>query len=226
MADEKPKELSSAPTPALAGTVVWELPMRVWHWALACCLAGSLYTGLAGDIALMERHQQFGYGILGLLLFRLGWGLWGGRYARFANYRFDPRRVLAHFRGRDRGAPHTAPGMAFTIVFLLLLAAQVGTGLFATDDIFTEGPFSRLVENETARQLTGIHHRVYWLILAGVTLHLLAHVVYALRRDPLPLAMITGRKRVDLEPARPAWTLAVLTAAGAFATVWLMLELA
>lgn len=200
--------------------------MRLWHWALAGCLAGSIYTGLAEDIALMERHLQFGYCVLGLLLFRLGWGLWGGRYARFANYRLDPRRLIAHFRGLDHAAAHTAPGMAFTIVFLLLLAAQVGTGLFATDDIFTEGPLTRLVENDTARELTGIHHRVYWLILAAVAVHLLAHAVYALRRDPMPLAMITGRKRLDLEPARTAWAAAVLTAAGAVALVWLGLELA
>jgi cytochrome b len=200
--------------------------MRVWHWALAACVTGSLYTGLAGDIALMERHQQFGYGVLGLLLFRLGWGLWGGRYARFGNYRLAPRRLIAHFRGVDHGSAHTAPGMAFTIVFLLALAAQVGTGLFATDDIFTEGPLSRLVENDAARALTGIHHRVYWLILAALAAHLTAHAVYALRRDPMPLAMITGRKGLDLEPARAAWTAALLTALGAAALVWAMLELA
>ncbi|NIP15457.1 MAG: cytochrome B [Pseudomonadales bacterium] len=209
-----------------AATVVWELPMRVWHWALAACVTGSLYTGLAGDITLMECHQQFGYGVLGLLLFRLGWGLWGGRYARFGNYRLEPRRVVAHFRGRDHGAPHTAPGMAFTVFILLALAVQVVTGLFATDDIFTEGPLSGRVEDDTARALTGVHHRVYWLILAGLAAHLTAHAVYALRRDPMPLAMITGRKRLAMEPARPASMAALLTAAAAAALVWLLLELA
>lgn len=207
-------------------TLVWDLPLRVWHWLFALCIGGSLYTGLSGDIALIERHQQLGYCMLGLLLFRIGWGLWGGRYARFLHYGVSARAISAHFRGNPRtDSAHTAPGAAIAVAFLLLAAAQAGTGLFATDDIFTEGPLARYVDAATAGNMTWIHHRVFWLIIAAAAVHLAAHVVYASRRDVTPLAMFTGRKRVDVEPARQRPALGAVTAILAAGLVWVFLAL-
>ena len=142
-------------------TAVWDLPLRIWHWAFALCIGGSLYTGLSGDIALVERHQQLGYCMVGLLLFRMAWGIWGGRYARFREYRFSPGKIVGHFlphslppsreaKGEPSATAHTAPGAAIAIVFILLAVAQASTGLFATDDIFTEGPLTRYVDDATA----------------------------------------------------------------------------
>ena len=132
----------------LTTTRVWDLPIRLWHWTFAACVAFSLYTGLAGDIALLDWHQRSGFAILALLLFRLGWGAWGGRYARFPHYVTTPRRVFAFFaeglrRRRQRGGPakpgggndpHTAPGVALVVLLFLAVGVQAVTGLFATDD--------------------------------------------------------------------------------------------
>lgn len=177
------------------GPVIWDWPLRLWHWAFAAAIAFSLYSGLDGDIGLLEWHQRSGLTLLGLLVFRLGWGLWGGRYARFGNYRTTPVAFLNHFRRRGTKSAHTSPGVALAMVMFAAAAVQVATGLFATDDIFNEGPLHRYASAEFARTANWIHHRLHWLILATIGVHLAAHAVYGLvLRDKTPLAMFTGRK--------------------------------
>ena len=196
------------------GPVIWDWPLRIWHWLFAACIAFSLYSGLKGDISLMEAHQRSGLMLLGLLVFRLGWGLWGGRYARWSNYRTTPTAFAAHFRRQGGKAAHTSPGIALAAVLMTATALQVGTGLFATDDIFNEGPLHKHAAEGFADAANWIHHRLHWLILATVGVHLTAHAVYGLvLRNPTPLAMFTGRKpdRGDLPPARHFWLRAGLT---------------
>lgn len=200
-------------------TKVWDVSLRVWHWLFACAVGFSLYTGLAGEISLSEWHQRSGITVLGLLLFRLAWGAWGGRYSRFTHYRATPRQVMGHFRGEVR-LPHTAPGVVLVVALLLAVLVQAVTGLMATDDIFNEGPLVRYVDAETARWMTRVHHRVFWLVLALVTTHLTAHVVYALRGDATPLSMITGRKAADVAPTEEHYLRAAATVAAAAALVW------
>jgi len=76
------------------------------------------------------------------------------------------------------------------------------------------------VESDTARLMTRIHHRVFWVILALVATHLSAHVVYALRKDPTPLSMFTGKKPVALEPVEGRYLRGGVTFAVAAALVW------
>ncbi len=200
-------------------TLVWDWPLRLWHWAFALCIGGSLGTGLAGDVALMDWHLRLGYAALALLLFRVGWGIWGGRYARFATFRTSPARFLAHFRG-ERTAPRTAPGAALAALLILAVAVQAVTGLYTTDDIFTEGPLVRHASGDTVALMSFIHRRAFWVVLALVGVHLLAQAIYALLRDPTPLGMFTGRKPVSATPAAHLWIRALLTAAAAAAAVW------
>lgn len=214
------------------GPTVWDWPLRLWHWAFAACVVFSLYSGLRGDIGLMQWHQRSGLALLGLLVFRLGWGCWGGRYARFRHYWTTPAAFRDHFLRRRAGgpggvgrpdgagpaAPHTAPGVALVLLLWLAAAAQVGTGLFATDDIFNEGPLTQMVSTEFARAASWVHRRLHWVILTAIGVHLAAHAVYGfVLRDPTPLGMVSGRKPVPATlPATPHyWTRAALT--GAFA---------
>ena len=195
-----------------AGTRVWELPLRLWHWAFAAAVAFSLYSGLAGDIALMEWHLRCGFVVIALIAFRLAWGVWGGRHARFGSYVTTPRRVFAWLAealrqrrpppiaGRPE-SPHTAPGIALVALMFFAVAAQAVTGLFASDDIFTEGPLHRRVDDDMAVAMNWMHHRLFWAVLALIGTHLAAHLAYAAFKDPTPLAMITGRKSVETTPA-------------------------
>lgn len=211
---------------------VWDWPLRLWHWAFAACIGFSLFSGLRDDIGLMEWHQRSGLALLGLLVFRLGWGCWGGRYARFRHYWTTPAAFRDHFLRRRAAVegtrPHTAPGIALVVLLLLAAAAQVGTGLFATDDIFTEGPLAGLVSTEVVRSASWVHRRLHWVILAAVCVHLTAHAVYAfVLRDATPLGMFTGRKPLDGNLPTPAtphyWTRAALTSALAVGVVLMVL---
>ena len=106
------------------------------------------------------------------------------------------------------------------MVLLAAVAVQVGSGLFATDDIFNEGPLNRYVSSEFARDATWIHHRAFWLILGAAAVHLVAHAVYAfVLRDSTPLAMFTGRKDVELPSTPHFWLRAALTSAAAVGAV-------
>ena len=176
------------------GTLVWEWPLRVWHWAFALSVLCSLTTGLSGEIAWMDAHLISGYCAGGLLLFRLMWGFFGGTYSRWSNYRFSLSRFIDHFRGRGTSDPHTSPGIVLAVVLLLAVTAQVTSGLFATDDIFIEGPLVAYADDDTVSFMNALHHRLFWLVIALLATHLTAHLVYGLRRDPTPLAMFSGRK--------------------------------
>ncbi len=201
-------------------TRVWDLPFRLWHWALASCVLFSLYTGLAGDISLMDWHQRSGFAILALLLFRAGWWLWGGRYVRLSHYRTTPRRFVEHFTGAGKADPHTSPGIALALVLIGALAVQAVTGLFSTDDIFNEGPLTRHVGDDAAAAMTWIHHRVFWVIIALVSTHIAANAIYAMMRNPTPLAIFTGRKEVDHPPTEQYLLRGLFTAAAAAALVY------
>ena len=202
-------------------------------------MAFSLYTGLAGDFGLMEWHQRSGFAVLALLAFRLGWGAWGGRYARLNRYVTTPRRVAGWFLEAARRRrppplgggrpedPHTPPGIALVAALFLAVMAQAITGLFATDDIFIQGPLHRHVEDDVAATMNWIHHRAFWIVLALVGTHLAAHAVYAALKDPTPLAMITGKKAIAA-PATPQHLLrgaATLGLTGALCYIaWLLLS--
>ena len=201
-------------------TRVWDLPFRLWQWALALSVLFSLYTGLSGDISLMEWHQRSGFVVLGLLLFRVGWWIWGGRYVRLSQYWTTPRRFIQHFAGTGKADPHTSPGIVMAILVIVALAVQAGTGLFATDDIFNEGPLVRHVGGDVSATMTWIHHRVFWVIIALVATHITANAVYAMMRNPTPLAIFTGRKPLDLPPTDQHLLRALFTAAGAALLVY------
>ncbi len=206
---------------------VWDWPLRLWHWLFAVCIGCLLYTGLSGDLSLLAWHMRFGCAMVGLILFRLLWGIWGGRHARWPGYRVGPKAIVGHFRGGRVDDPHTAPGRAMAVALVLLATAQASTGLFANDAIFTEGPLARYVSGETSNRLTWIHNRVFWGIIACAATHLAAHLVYALRKDRTPLAMFTGRKRVAATAAatdaatRDYWLRALVTGAIAGGIVWI-----
>jgi len=201
-------------------TLVWDWPLRIWHWTFALVVAGALATGLLGDITLMDWHMRLGYAALGLLLFRLGWALWGGRYARLGTFRVTPARLVAHFRGTGAPLPRTAPGALLAVALFALVGAQAVSGLYTTDDIFTSGPLVRHGSAATLALMSAVHHRAFWGILGLIGVHLLAHAAYGLRRDPTPLSMFTGRKRVAVAPTRHLLLRGLATAAVAAALVW------
>ena len=189
---------------------VWDLPTRLFHWTLMLCVIGSVVSAKIGGNA-MVWHFRLGYAVLALLVFRLLWGLVGGHWSRFATFVYGPSSLTRYLRGASRPEEHHEVGHnplgALSVLALLaLLAAQVGSGLFADDEIASSGPLVRFVSGATSSLLTGWHKNWgQWLILAMVALHVLAIVVYRVRhgRD-LVTPMIVGDKPLPagVPPAR------------------------
>ena len=81
----------------------WDLPTRVFHWLLAGSFAGAFLT--AGSARLLDVHLTLGYTILGLIAFRLLWGLIGTRYARFSSYEVGARSVIGYLKSLFTRSP-------------------------------------------------------------------------------------------------------------------------
>ncbi|MDO8901803.1 MAG: cytochrome b/b6 domain-containing protein [Phenylobacterium sp.] len=193
---------------------VWDLPTRLVHWALVVLVVVAWLTG--GEQ--MNIHRYAGYGILGLVIFRLYWGVAGGSTARFSQFVKGPGAVLAYVRGW-RGAPasfgHNPLGALSVLLLVVLLISQVGLGLFAIDiNGMESGPFARFVDFETGRQASDLHELNFRLLQAAVALHLVAIAAYAVfKRRNLVRPMVTGQDATpglegELRPA-PLWRLAV-----------------
>ncbi len=79
-----------------ATVLVWDLPLRVFHWLLAGSFVGAFLT--AESERWRDVHVVLGYTALAMVAFRVLWGVFGTRYARFGALPLAPRRALAYLR--------------------------------------------------------------------------------------------------------------------------------
>jgi len=165
--------------------LVWDAPVRVFHWLLVLCFAGAYVTAESERWRLV--HVTLGYSVGGLVAFRAVWGLVGTRYARFASFVRGPRSVAAYLASMWRRQPehHTGhnPAGALAIVALLGLAAvTVGFGWATYNDIGGEW-------------LAEVHASAGNLMLAVVGVHVAGVVAGSwMHGENLLRAMFTGRK--------------------------------
>jgi cytochrome b len=184
---------------------VWDLPLRIFHWALVICVLGSIITGSLGGNSFIW-HFRFGYCVIGLLAFRIVWGFAGSTYSKFSSFPPSPGKAIAYLKGEPSAnltpeqTPQTHLGHnplgAFSVYAILLaLIFQVSTGLFANDAIMWDGPLRNYVSNDTSDLLTTLHkiNRIVLLVLIG--LHLAAMAFYTwVKKEPLVGAMMSGYK--------------------------------
>ena len=205
---------------------VWDGPTRLFHWLLVVLFAFSWWSAENRE---MEWHVLSGLSLLGLLIFRLLWGVLGGSTARFTGFVKPPSAILAYLGGRVHGrvSPgHNPLGGYSVIAMLLVLALQTTTGLFATDvDGLDSGPLSFLVTFEQGRIAAQVHEIAFNVSLALIALHVLAIAFYlVVRRRNLITPMVTGKDH-GLDPAHgqlvPAGPLRfVISALLAVAIAW------
>lgn len=185
---------------------VWDLPTRIFHWALAACIMGLVGTGYVGG-ALMDWHARLGYAVLTLLLFRIVWGFIGGRWSRFASFTYSPRAVVTYLRGQphpDHLIGHSPLGALSIFGMLAVLLAQVFTGMIGDDEIAFTGPLNRFVETSKGLAATWYHKQIgQWLILGLVLLHIAAVLYYLWKKkNNLIGPMLHGNKPVMAAPSR------------------------
>jgi cytochrome b len=186
---------------------VWDLPLRLFHWALAALVAVAWITQYIGGNA-MDWHFRAGYGVLVLILFRLIWGIVGPHYARFRNFLYGPSSILSHLRGNSSvRLGHNPLGSLSVFVMLLVLLVHAAAGMFSNDDIFfIEGPLARYISKDLSDRLTWFHRDVSALALyAVIALHLFAIAWYTwVKKRPLVKPMITGdQEHEEVEAAVP-----------------------
>ena len=187
---------------ALRAVRVWDLPTRLFHWVLALAVVGSVVTAKIGGNATVW-HFRLGYLVLGLLLFRLVWGVVGGHWSRFATFVRGPGTVLRYLRGQTRPGEHldvghNPLGAGSVLALLTILAVQVGTGLIADDEIASVGPLNRFVDTATGLAATAWHKTGgQWIIIGLVVLHIAAIVFYKVRHGKdLVGPMVRGDKQL------------------------------
>jgi cytochrome b len=189
-------------TPGTRSVRVWDLPVRLTHWALVACIIGLYATGEYGWLT-MQWHFRFGYATLALVMFRILWGLVGSEHARFVDFVRGPAAMVAYLRNWNassyRGAiGHNPLGALAVLAMLGLILAQAVSGLYSNDEIEWFGPLSERISMDASAQWTDWHHLGQKLLLALIVLHLLAVSSYrVLKREDLVTPMLNGRKQRD-----------------------------
>jgi cytochrome b len=189
---------------------VWDVPVRLFHWALAVLVVSSYTTGKLGGNWL-EWHMRSGYAILALLAFRFAWSVVGSETARFSTFLRGPRVAWDYARGllSGRGEPafgHNPLGGWMIVAMLAILVVQAVSGLFADDEIATQGPLAVKVSNAWVARMTRVHGFNQWLIAGAVALHVAAIAFYQwfLKVD-LVGPMVHGSADVRVPRAPPAF---------------------
>ena len=166
--------------------LVWDMPVRVFHWLLVICFAGAWLTSESERLQMI--HYAFGYTACLLVLIRLVWGVIGTRYARFSQFLKSPKAVVEHFMAMLRGHPHhdighnPAGGMVMFALMVLILVIGL-SGYLSVKEFL--GNFAGHA-----------HEAVASLAMAVVILHILAAIVMSwVEKQNLVRSMVNGKKQ-------------------------------
>jgi len=178
--------------------LVWDLPTRVFHWLLVLSFAGAWLA--FDDDRYLYIHVYAGYVLLGLLVFRLLWGIVGSHYARFHTFAHDWPSARAYLKGLLNGQAarylgHNPAGSwaIFIILFLGLLVTL--SGMFTLGAQERHGPFAGVLSFAAGEILGDIHEVCAWAMLLMVAIHVAGVIVESfIHRENLIMAMLSGYK--------------------------------
>ncbi|MDO7597692.1 MAG: cytochrome b/b6 domain-containing protein [Pseudomonadota bacterium] len=180
---------------------VWDLPLRIFHWSLVSCFFIAYFT----EDNFMTLHTYAGYTIIGLIIFRLIWGVIGNHHARFNNFVCRPRTVRSYLKDilynqAKRYLGHNPAGAAMILALILSLITTTISGLaiYATEEM--AGPFVGLMMNAPDFIYDGaedIHEFFANFTLTLVGLHIVGVLLASIsHKENLIRAMWTGNKAV------------------------------
>jgi cytochrome b len=193
--------------------LVWDLPLRLFHWVLAASFVGAFLT--AESERLRDLHLLCGYTFAGAIAFRLVWGFVGTRHARFASLRFGPAAIVRTLRSLVGGRPerHVGHGPIAVVMIPVLL----GLGLVVAGSGWAT--YAEL----GGEWLEEVHEIAATAMLVTVVGHVLGVIAMSLaQRENLALALLTGRKAgAPPEGIRSSRPLVALLLLAALAALWL-----
>ncbi len=180
--------------------LVWGLSLRLFHWSLAALVATALATAFLAPEWWLPAHVWAGYGVAGLLVFRLGPGLFGPPVARLSALMLRPRDSLLHLRALLGGRPprhvgHNPPGSWMIVLLLGGLAVAVISGLVVLGGQERQGPLAPFLSFALGHRALPVHRLAAWALLVLISGHVVGVIVesHALGEN-LVAAMLSGRK--------------------------------
>jgi cytochrome b len=192
----------------LVDVPMWDLPVRLFHWAFVVFFAFSWTTGWLGK---RDLHYLSGMVLLGLVVFRLLWGVVGSPTARFSHFLRWPGAAISYLR-RSFGqrlpsysyGPNAAGGL-MVAAMVLLIGLQAVSGMSSTDDVLFEGPLYGRWPDWLGSLLEKVHRPLGWVLLGLALVHIVMILVYQLlKRENLVRAMVLGSARLPRSVARMA----------------------
>jgi len=181
---------------------VWDLPLRIFHWALVIAVIGAVGSA---KVDVMWLHERFGLTVMGLVAFRIFWGFLGGYYARFSQFLTPPRTafagILQLLKPPSQPSVGHSAAAGYAVVGLLGVAAyQALTGSVSNDDVLFDGPLAHLVPG-WSNIASDLHDAGEPLLFFMVALHIGAILIYKfVKKQNLTIKMLHGRALDDRAP--------------------------
>lgn len=166
--------------------LIWDLPTRVFHWSLAICFIGAVLTQESEKYRLF--HVSFGYTMLGLIIFRLLWGVIGSRYSRFSSFIFGLQEIKTYIMGLVRNRPihylgHNPLGSIAIYLILLIVLGISFTGYCIFNDV-------------GASWYSEVHELMANFLIGIVVIHIFGVIASGLfHKENLVRSMLTGLKQ-------------------------------
>ncbi|HMN58101.1 MAG TPA: cytochrome b/b6 domain-containing protein [Ottowia sp.] len=196
----------AAMPPIRRPVLVWDAPVRLFHWFVVALVAAAYVTLKLNWI---DWHVRVGEALLALVIARLLWGCFGSETARFGSFVASPEEVVRHLRGLLHRGPdvqvgHNPAGGWMVVLLLALLLVETLSGIYVYNDIADQGPLSDVVPAWLANAIAALHALGWDILLAAVALHVLAIAWYAVAKGHRLLGpMLTGYKLLPSSIAVP-----------------------
>ncbi len=182
-------------------TLIWDLPTRLFHWTLALSFVGAWLTS-EGD-QWHSIHVFLGYLALGMVSFRLVWGLMGSHFSRFSSFWFSPKEALSYLSEvmaghAKRHVGHNPTG-SWAIYILLALTVLLGvTGILTLGGDEQQGVAAGWLNFGQIQTLKKLHELTAIVMLLVVMGHLAGVVVESVQhQENLARSMLTGFKMTE-----------------------------
>jgi len=188
--------------------LVWDLPTRLFHWLMV--LAFSIAWATHDNSRHLDIHTISGYTFLGLLIFRLIWGVVGSHYARFKAFSYSPKEVINYLRALlGSGVKHYVghnPAGAWAVFLLITVGMLLAlSGLIVLGGEEQQGVLAGKITFDQSAPFSLLHEVIAWGMVAVVAVHVTGVIVESvLHRENLIGAMFRGTKWVEGESAKVA----------------------
>ncbi len=200
------------PSTSATSLRIWDLPTRLFHFALIACVAGLIITGeIGGDV--MTLHFYLGYAVLTLVFFRLVWGVVGGHWSRFIHFIPTPTELRAYIASLKHlhaqpSAGHNPLGALSVLAMLLVLLAQVLSGFLSDDEVSVSGPWTAWAPGVWVECASEYHTEIGKAVLISLVLLHVGAVLFHkyIKGDDLITPMVSGDKALpeDMAQTTPA----------------------